>query len=222
MCEPIPGESTLRELRAREPRPWRECASRNSGPGFAYCRARKRGAPLAPRRIARSAQHAKVVERVRSASSSTERCGRPVRSTRLPHPQAPGLPPDQPATDAEVGVGVAALLPGARSRHGFRLLPSVRRRAALGPQARASPIQAPSLPLAEHRSYLEVRTAAKARWLRLWTRTTAAACVEGPLSPAHSLGRPRARPRMGRTAHRQPSAGKERFLPHGSDGAGVM
>ena len=136
--------------------------------------------------------------------------------------RAPGLPLDEPATDAEVRVGVAALLPSAMSRHGFRLLASVRRRAALGPQARASSIPAPSLPLAEDRSYLEVRTAAKARWLRLWTPDDSRRVYRRSPSLAHSLGRPHARSRMGRMAYGQPSASEEGFPQHGSDGAGAM
>lgn len=114
--EPIPGESTLRELRAREPRPWRECAFARTRRGFVCCLTREHAAPSTPRRIARSAQDAEIVERVRSASTHGEDViDRQVISTDTP--QAPGLPLDEPTTDTEVLLGIAALLWGARARH---------------------------------------------------------------------------------------------------------
>lgn len=77
---------------------------------------REHAAPSTPRRIARSAQDAEIVERVRSASTHGEDViDRQVISTDTP--QVPGLPLDEPATDTEVLLGIAALLSGARARH---------------------------------------------------------------------------------------------------------
>jgi hypothetical protein len=80
----------------------------------------------------------------------------------------------------------------------------------------------PSLLLLTNRSYLENKSAAKARVPRLWAPDRRRSRVQGAALPAHSLGRHHARPRIGRLAHGQPSVSEGGFLLHGSDGAGAI